>query len=87
MDHRRQRRFFPTSGSRTRLLRPCLGGPPFDATLAVALMFLAATLLFGDAPLPLGNPFSLGALFLFLQRLVLSVTGGCVFLPPLMFTQ
>ena len=74
-------------GSRTRLLRPCLSGPPFDATLTIALVFLATALLFGGAPLPLGDPFSLGALFLFLQCPLFPVTGGGIFLPFLMRTQ
>ena len=87
MDHRRQRRFFPTSGSRSYLLRPCFGGPPLNATLAVAFVFLAATLLFGSPSLPLGNPFGLGALFLFLQLPLFPMTSGGIFLPFLMRTQ
>ena len=87
MDYRRQRRFFPTPGSRTRLLRPCLSGPPFDATLTIALVFLATALLFGGAPLPLGDPFSLGALFLFLQLPLFPMTSGGIFLSFLMRTQ
>ena len=87
MDHRRQRRFFPTSGSRSCLLRPCFGGPSFDATLTVAFVFLATALLFGGAPLPLGDPFSLGALFLFLQCPLFPVTGGGIFLPFLVLSE
>ena len=82
--HRRQRRLFAVLH---RLARPRLGGSPFDAALTVAFVFLAAALLFGGAPLPLGDPFGLGALFLFFQCPLFPMTGGGIFLPFLMLAQ
>lgn len=87
VDDRRQGRFFPAPGGLARLPRPCLGGPPFDAPLTVALVLLAPALLFGGSPFPLGDPFGLGAPLLLLQRLVVPVAGRCLFLPFLVLAE
>lgn len=87
VDDRRQGRFFPAPGGLACLALACLGGPPFDAPLTVALVFLAPALLFGGSPLALGNPFGLGAPLLFLQCLVLPVASGGFFLPFLVLAE